>query len=152
MDSANPGIQLNTDILNRCYPNDVDIDTWANNIADSITKYSNKKNLVLIGHSMGGKTACATAHNIGGIADKVWTVVTINSPIKQFSQYYFTGGVDYWSAVWMLPQGGRGVLSGGVLNSIAYYDSSDDGRWVGANSHWLAFVSGESQVSIEWAI
>jgi pimeloyl-ACP methyl ester carboxylesterase len=146
-EAANPGIQLNTGILNRCYPNDVDIDTWAQNVVESIIKYSNKKNLVIIGHSMGGKTALyATAHNIGGIADKVKAVVTINSPVRQFSRYYFVGGVNYWSAVWLLPQG-QGVLSGGVLSSIAYYDSAEDGRWVGANRHWLAFVSGESSPS-----
>ncbi len=144
---ANPGTKLNIGTLNRSYPNDVDIDTWAKNIVDSITKYSNKKNLVLIGHSMGGKAALyATAHNKGGIADKVRTVVTINSPVKNFSQYYFTGGGNYWEAMWMLPQI-QGNLKGGVLDSIAYYDSTEDGRRVGANSHWLSFISGESSPS-----
>jgi pimeloyl-ACP methyl ester carboxylesterase len=148
-EAANPGIKLNIGTLNRCYPNDVDIDTWAKNVVDSITRYFNKDNLILIGHSMGGKTALyATANNIGGIADKVRAVVTINSPIKHFSQYYFTGGVNYWRAAFLLSQS-QGVLSGGVLNSIAYYDSTVDGRKVGTDNHWLAFVSGESSPSSE---
>ncbi len=143
-EAANPGIKIHFNTLNRCYPNDVDIDTWAKNIADSINKYFNKDNLMLIGHSMGGKTALyAAANNTGGIGDRVRAVVTINSPVKYFSQYYFIGGADYWRAALMLPQGG-GVLSGGVLSSIAYYDSTKDGKWVGTNKHWLALVSGES--------
>jgi hypothetical protein len=43
-EAANPGVKLNTGILNRCYPNEVDFDPWANNVVESITKYSNKKN------------------------------------------------------------------------------------------------------------
>ncbi len=146
-ETQNPGIKLTADFLNRCYPNYVDIDTWANNIVDSIDKYTNKKNLILIGHSMGGKTALyATAHNTGGIADKVSAVVTINSPVRAFDGYYFLGGVNYWSSIWML-QENQGVLSPGVLSSIAYYDSAQDGSWVSANSHWLALVSAESYPS-----
>lgn len=138
-EKANPGIKVRFNTLNRCYPNDVDIETWAKNIADSINKYTSKKNLILIGHSMGGKTALfATAHNVGNITDNVPLVVTINSPIKSFNRYYFTGGVDYWRALWLLPE------DQGVINSIAYYDSSEDGKWVGATRRWLAFVSGES--------
>ena len=100
---AHPDTEIQVDTLLRCYPNDVDIQTWANNIADSIDKYlPNKRNLILIGHSMGGKAALyAVANNVGGLADKVAMVVTINSPIKSLQGYYFAGGasvVDYYRA------------------------------------------------------
>ncbi len=136
---TNPGTKITVNTLQRYYPNNVDIDTWANNIADSINKhFSNKKDLILIGHSMGGKAAIhAVAQNIGGLADKVKLVVTINSPIKSLGQYYFTGGVGYWQARWLLPP------DLGVINSTVYYDSSQEASWVGYNKHWLAFISSE---------
>jgi pimeloyl-ACP methyl ester carboxylesterase len=137
-----PDITILTDTLNRSYPNNVDIETWAKNIADSINKrFADKKNLVLIGYSMGGKTALyAVAHNIGNLADKVAMVVTINSPIKSLTNYYFVGGdnaLDYEGVQLVLP-------NQGILESLANYDSSEDGKWVGANKHWLAFISAES--------
>jgi len=139
---AYPDTEIQVDALLRCYPNDVDIKTWADNIADSIDKYlPDKQNLILIGHSMGGKAALyAVANNVGGLADKVAMVVTINSPIKSMQRYYIAGGasvLDYYQAL--------GLLSDrGVISSVAYYDSSEDGRWVGAVKHWLAFISGEA--------
>ncbi len=138
----NPDIHIATDTLNRSYINNVDIDTWANNIANDINKrFAGKSNLVLIGHSMGGKAALyAVAHNIGNIAEKVAMVVTINSPIKKLSSYYFLGGdtnLGYEGAQLLLPDQG-------ILNSLANYDSSADGLWVADNKHWLAFVSAES--------
>jgi pimeloyl-ACP methyl ester carboxylesterase len=137
-----PDIKVQTDMLLRCYPNNVDIETWANNIADTINKhFPGKRNLVLIGHSMGGKTALyAVSHNIGNLADKVAMVVTINSPVKSLMNYYYVGGdtaLDYWGA--------QLVISGqGVLESLVNYDSSQDGQWVSSNKHWLAFISSES--------
>jgi pimeloyl-ACP methyl ester carboxylesterase len=146
-ETAHPGFKLRISTLNRDYPNDADIDKWANNVARDIGKYSHKKNLVLIGHSMGGKTALyMTAHNVGEISDNVLAVVTINSPIRAFNRYYFVGGVNYWQAVWALPQD-NGTLSSGVLSSIASYDSVSDGKVVGTDNHWLAFISGESSPS-----
>ena len=144
-EQSTPGTSIRVDTLQRCYPNDVDIKTWANNIADSIDKhFHNKKNLILIGHSVGGKAALyAVAHNIGDLADKVALVVTINSPIKSLDEYYVTGGgsvLDYCRARWLLSDQG-------VCNSVAYYDSSQDGSWVGSNKHWLAFISGEAAPS-----
>jgi pimeloyl-ACP methyl ester carboxylesterase len=138
---TNPGIEIRTDMLKRCYPGNIDIDTWAHNIADSINKYfANKKNLVLIGHSMGGKTALYTvANNIGSIADKVVAVITINSPIKNMKDYYVTGGAsitDYARAQWF-------ITDMGILDSVINYDSSKDGKWVSENKHWLAFISAE---------
>jgi len=138
---ANPGIEVRANILERCYPNDVDISTWADNVAESINDFmAGKQNLVLIGHSMGGKAALyIAAHNIGGLADKTAMVVTINSPIRSLQQYYFSGGasvLDYYQAL--------GLISDrGVINSIIYYDSTEDAMWVGTNKHWLAFVSAE---------
>jgi len=141
-EQANPDTEVRTDVLLRCYPNDVDIEAWADNIAENIDKYlPDKQNLVLIGHSMGGKAALyAVANDIGGLANKTAMVVTINSPIRSLQQYYFTGGAsleDYYRAV--------GLISDqGVSNSIIYYDSAEDGRWVAAAKHWLAFISAEA--------
>jgi pimeloyl-ACP methyl ester carboxylesterase len=141
-EQANSGIEIQTDTLARCYPNNVDIDTWAKNIAESIDKhFANKKNLVLVGHSMGGKTALyAVAKNIGGLADKVVLVVTINSPVKKMQYYYVPGGgsiIDYARAQWF-------ISDMGILGSVIHYDSSRDGQWVSENRHWLAFISAES--------
>ena len=138
---ANPDTEVRVNILLRCYPNDVDIETWADNIADSVDSYlPDKQNLIFIGHSMGGKSALyAVANDVGGLADRTAMVVTINSPIRSLKQYYFAGGAsisDYSRAV--------GLLSdSGVSDSIVYYDSAEDGRWVAANKHWLAFISAE---------
>jgi pimeloyl-ACP methyl ester carboxylesterase len=140
--SDHQGTNIQTDMINRNYPNNVDIESWAKNIADSINqRFAGKKNLVLIGHSMGGKTALyAVAHNIGNLADKVAMVVTINSPVRSLVNYYYLGGdtaLDFWGAQ---------MLSSdkGVLQSLVNYDSAADGRWVGTHKHWLAFVSSES--------
>jgi len=140
-EQANPGIRIHVDTLNRCYPNDVDIDTWAHNIASSINNYlPGKGDIILIGHSMGGKSAIhAVARNIGNLADRVALVVTINSPIKNMDKYVVTGGgsvINYCRARWLRSDEG-------VCTSVAYYDSSEDGRWVSDNKHWLAFISGE---------
>ena len=139
-DNTDTKIQVN--MLNRCYPNDVDINTWANSIADSIDEhFRNKEPLILVGHSMGGKAALyAVAQNIGNLADKVVMVVTINSPIKRLDNYYITGGgsaADYCQARWLFSDRGG-------CHSAVYYDSSQDGSWVGYNKHWLAFISGEA--------
>jgi pimeloyl-ACP methyl ester carboxylesterase len=138
---AHPGVKVTTSSLLRSYPNNVDIDTWANNIADAINlHFAGKNNLVLVGHSMGGKTALyAVSHNIGNIADKVSMVVTINSPVRSLVNYYFVGGdiaLDYWGAQ-------KIITNKGVLESLVNYDSSQDGKWVAANKHWMAFISAE---------
>ena len=140
-EQENPNTTIRVNTLIRCYPGYVDIQTWANNIADSIEKhFHGKDNLILIAHSMGGKAALyAVTHNIGGLANKVAVVVTINSPIKSLNRYHVPGGgpiLDYC----------RTALLGsdqGICNSIDTYDSSQDGNWVGANKHWLAFISSE---------
>jgi len=140
-EAANPDIDIQADILNRCYPSDVDMRTWANNIAASIGQhFSDKQNLILIGHSAGGKAALyAVANNVGGITEKVAMVVTINTPIKPLGNYYIIGGASvsgYCSARWLL-------ADQGICDSISNYDSSEDGGWVAENKHWLAFVSSE---------
>lgn len=140
---AHPGVEIKVDMLNRCYPSDVDVQTWAANIADAIdTHFAGRGNLILIGHSMGGKSALyAVAHNVGNLADKVAMVVTIDSPIKSLNSYQLVGGgafSDFCRARWLLQS------DGGVCESVGSYDSSEDGKWVGQNKHWLAFIAGEN--------
>lgn len=142
-EQANPGIKVRVATLNRCYPDGVDVDTWAQNIAGSIDRYlPGKGSVILIGHSMGGKSAIhAAANNVGGLAERVALVVTINSPIKSLDKYEVTGGgsmVEFCRAA-------RWFGSGqGVCESVAYHDSSEDGKWVADNKHWLAFTSSEN--------
>ena len=141
-EQANPGIRVRVDTLNRCYVDDVDIDTWAGYIARSVDKYlPGEGNIILVGHSMGGKSALhAVANNVGNLADRVALVVTINSPIKSLDGYEVTGGgsiLSYCRARWLRSDRG-------VCESVTYYDSSEDGRWVSGNKHWLAFVSSEN--------
>lgn len=137
-----PDTEVRINTLNRCYPNDVDIETWAKNIVDTVEKHlPGKENLILIGHSMGGKTALyAVANDIGKLAGKAAMVVTINSPVKSLQNYYFVGGqpsANYWELNWL-------ISSRGAINSLMNYDSSRDGQWVGVNKRWLAFISAES--------
>jgi len=141
-EQANPGIKVNINVMNRCYPNDVDIETWAKNIADSVDKYMpGDGKIIFIGHSMGGKSALyAVAKNIGNLAERTALVVTINSPIKSLDRYAVAGGGSFVTycraALWNTTRG--------ACMSVATYDSSEDGKWVGQNRHWLAFISGEN--------
>ena len=140
---ANPGIEVKVNALNRCYPSDVDVETWAKNIADSIDNhFGGRGNLILVGHSMGGKAALyAVAKDLSNLADRVALVVTINCPIKNMNRYQLVGGgsfTDYCRAGWLLRPGH------GLCVSVGTYDSSEDGKWVAQNRHWLAFISGEN--------
>lgn len=138
----NPGITLELNTLQRCYEGYTDIDSWAKNIAQSIEEhFEGKDNIILVGHSMGGKTALyAVANNILGIADKVSAIVTINSPVKYLGQYYPPGGgppLNYCSTILL-------GSDDGVCSSVINYDSSADGLKVSEEKHWLAFISAES--------
>ncbi|MFC1897830.1 esterase/lipase family protein [Chloroflexota bacterium] len=139
---ANPNATIEVNILSRCYSGYVDINTWANNITDGInTHFGNRDNIILVGHSMGGKAALyAVANNIGNISERVAAIVTINSPVRSLSQYYVPGGGPMFEYC-------RTTLLGsdeGVCTSLAYYDSSQDGAVVSQTKHWLAFISSES--------
>ncbi len=141
-EQANPGTKVQVSTLTRSYPGYVDIGTWATNIADSINNhFPDKDNLILIGHSMGGKAALyAVAHNTGNLAAKVAMVVTINTPVKSLDKYFVAGGgllEQSYRVVW--PRWNEGIY-----NSVSYYDSSQDGYWLGSNKHWLAFISAEA--------
>ncbi len=138
----NPGVSVQLNSLLRSYPNNVDLLTWATNIADAInTHFSGKSDLILVGHSMGGKAALyAVAHNVKGLADKVAAVVTINTPVKALNSYFIAGdgsARDYCRLRWLLSDVG-------VCSSLGDYDSSADGAAVAASKHWLAFISGET--------
>lgn len=139
--TKHPNITLRVNMLSRCYPGYVDIQTWAKNITDDINvQFKGRENIILVGHSMGGKTALyAVANNIGGIAERAAAVVTINSPIRSLSGYYVPGGGPMYEYC-------RTTLLGddkGVCVSLATHDSSSDGAFVSRTKHWLAFVSSE---------
>lgn len=141
-EQANPGIKVKFNILNRCYPNDVDVDTWAVALADSVDRYLPKEgSIVLIGHSMGGKAALyGVAKNVGSLAERTVLVVTINTPVQPLNRYFMSGGASFQD----LCQAAMVVRSDrGVCSSVAAYDSFADGEWVARNRHWLAFVSAE---------
>jgi len=140
-EEANPGVTLKLNTMLRCYPGYVDIETWSNNIVESIDEhFPGKENLILVGHSMGGKAALyAVAEDIGGIADRVAAVVTINSPIKKLAEYYTPGGspvLEYCQTVLL-------GADEGVCSSVLYTDSSGAGEIVSKEKHWLAFISAE---------
>jgi len=137
----NPNIEIRMNALLRCYPGYEDIETWAQNITNDIDEhFGDKKDLIIIGHSMGGKTALyAVAQNINNLADKTTAVITINSPIKSLGGYYIPGGgevIDYCRTVML-------GTDEGICESVALQDSSEDGEWVSENKHWLAFISAE---------
>ncbi|MFC2038378.1 alpha/beta fold hydrolase [Chloroflexota bacterium] len=138
---TNPSSNIKINVLKRCYPGYMDIDTWSRNIVTSINEhFEGKDNLILIGHSMGGKTALYTvANDIGGIAERVAMVVTINSPVKGLNRYFVTGGgsvYNYLQALWQ-------TLDGGISYSVAFHDSSEEGARVAASMPWIAFISSE---------
>ncbi len=139
---TNPGTTIRMNQLARCYPGYLGIDPWSRNVIDSIEEhFGDKENLILVGHSMGGKVALhSVAQNIGNIASKVAAVITINSPIRHLDQYYAPGGgpvLEYY----------RTILLGsdeGAARSVVFRDSVEDGNRVGETKNWLAFISAES--------
>ncbi|HEY32034.1 MAG TPA: putative lipase [Dehalococcoidia bacterium] len=137
----NPDIEIRMNKLIRCYPGYEDIETWAQNITGSIDEhFGDKQDLIIVGHSMGGKAALyAVAQNINNLADKTAAVITINSPIKSLGEYYIPGGgevVDYCRTVML-------GTDEGICESVTLRDSSQDGEWVSQNKHWLAFIAAE---------
>ncbi len=137
----NPETSITINMLQRSYPNTVDVNTWSNNIADAVQKhFSGKENLILVGHSMGGKSALYAAAQNPYLSKITSMVVTINSPVKNLDAYHVTGGgsvVDYLRTT-------RAIDDQGIAESLSNYDSSGDGSQVGKNKHWLALISSES--------
>jgi pimeloyl-ACP methyl ester carboxylesterase len=137
----NPGITIEMNVLARCYPGYLNIETWAENVAESIEKhFGDRDNLIIVGHSMGGKVALyAVAHDLGGLYGKTAAVVTINSPVKNLDRYYVPGGgpMEDYCRTTMLGS------DEGACTSLAYYDSSSDGLLISRTRHWIAFASSE---------
>lgn len=139
---ANPTIAVKIHTLQRSYPNNVDVETWSGNVADAVDRhFTGKSNLILIGHSMGGKAALyGVAHNTHGLGDLTEMVVTINSPVKALDSYHIVGGGSVTEYI----RTSRVISDQGVAASLGSYDSSDDGLQVGTSKHWLALLSSES--------
>jgi hypothetical protein len=87
-EQENPGIKVKVNTMNRCYPNDVDVETWAQNIADSVNRYMPGDGaIIFVGHSMGGKSALrVVANNVGNLTERTALVVTINTPVKSLDR------------------------------------------------------------------
>ncbi len=139
---ANPGLVVKLNVLLRSYPNNVDAKTWAENVAADVkTHFAGKTDLILVGHSMGGKAALyGVAHNSGGLGDLTDLVVTIDTPVKDLNAYHIVGGgtvTDYIRT-------SRVISDDGVATSLGTYDSSEDGLEVGTKKHWLALIASES--------
>lgn len=114
------GVKVSVDSLNRCYPGNEDVEVWAQNIVESIDNHFEAKgNLILIGHSMGGKAALyAVAKNLGGLAHRAAMVITINTPVKSLNRYQVTGGgsfTDYCRAGQLCPPRQWPLRFGGQL-------------------------------------
>ena len=139
-EQENPGIKIKVNTMNRCYPNDVDVETWAQNIADSVNRYMpGDGTIIFVGHSMGGKSALrVVGNNIGNLTERTALVVTINTPVKSLDSYSVAGGGSFATfcraALW----------SRGACMSVATYDSTEEAKWVAEKKHWLAFISGEN--------
>lgn len=136
-----PDIDIIINFLRKDYPNNVGVDKWAGNIGEKIdTHWPNKRNLILVGHSMGGKAALyAVAKNKGGLQHKTLAVVTINSPIRDLFTYgwhdvYYECKAANWLGI---------RFDDGICHSIVYRDTRTEADWVGDNKHWLAFISSE---------
>jgi pimeloyl-ACP methyl ester carboxylesterase len=122
------------------------LDNWADNVVDEIDEWSPNGSIVIIGLSMGGKVALHTVSQARfGIQDKVELVITINSPIKKFQQYYNCFfGYKYpkpllpFMATWVM-----GYEKPDGLSDVIFYDSTSEAEWVASEKSLLTFVSGE---------
>jgi hypothetical protein len=144
----NPGmnIQVNTWIPN--LDNDESVSSWADNIANFVNdSLPDKENLILIGHSMGGKSAIYAVYNNSGLKAKTLSVITINSPIEKMSNYKPITGYNIWENfcdAWLNGQThDTGTGDNGVCASVAHHDSRDEARWIAQEKHLLMFISGE---------
>lgn len=149
-EGSHPGVRVTINWWNPQLSNNVNIGTWAQEIATYINEHlPDKRNLIFICHSMGGKSAIyAVRHNKGGLQDKTLAVITINSPIERLDHFETTGGghliYEWCHSKGLLEQLSGGCEDKGICDSVAHYDSRNDANWVATNKHWLAFISAES--------
>ncbi|MFO8077701.1 MAG: alpha/beta hydrolase [Thermoplasmatota archaeon] len=135
--------------MNSWYPHLPDaesVDVWAENIADEINQWSPTGQIVIIGLSMGGKAAVhAVADDSYGIQEKVETVITINSPIKQFQQYYnsFFGYCYPKPIIPLMATELMGYAKPDGLHDVIFFDSTDEANWIAQEKQLLTFTSGE---------
>jgi pimeloyl-ACP methyl ester carboxylesterase len=148
-EQSHPGMNIEVNTWIPDLDNDESVSSWANNIATFINdNLPNKENIILIGHSMGGKSAIyAVKNNVGGLQAKTLAVVTINSPIEEMDHYVTTGGFSIWEnfcGAWFTLSG-HDTQTGdnGVCTSVAHHDSRDEAIWIAQNKHLLMFISGE---------
>ncbi len=135
--------------MNSWYPHLPDAESvhiWAGNIADEINEWSPTGQIIIIGLSMGGKAALhAVADASYGIQDKVDTVITINSPIKQFQQYYnsFFGYCYPKPIIPLMATELMGYAKPDGSLDVIFVDSTDEANWVAQEKQLLTFTSGE---------
>lgn len=136
-------------ILDFWYPHLSDTESaevWASNIADEIQKWDPSGKIVLIGLSMGGKSAVhLTAHEKYGVQDWIDSVITINTPLKSFNNF-FNAYTGYHYPQIFLPLVGKSLMGyetpDGFID-IVTFDSSEEANWIASEKQLLCFISGE---------
>ena len=127
-------------------PDSESVDTWAGNVADEITEWNPADDIVIVGLSMGGKVAVhLTANERYGVQDRIDSVITINSPLKSFNQFY-NAFFGYSYPTFLLPFMGTAVMNYSTPNGfidVITFDSSSEANWIASEKSLLTFVSGE---------
>lgn len=137
-------------ILDYRYPHLPDtesVDTWAANVAREIDIWDPTGPIVIVGLSMGGKVAIhLTSNEEFGVQDRIDSVITINSPLKSFDQY-FNAFFGYHYPLWLLPFMGKTVLgydtSDGFIDVITL-DSTSEANRIADEKNLLCFISSET--------
>jgi parallel beta-helix repeat protein len=147
--NANTFVEYN--YLNKDYGNNYLAD-WASVIDQNIEDWDTSagarhKNLILVGHSFGGKAIIYAVDHTSQLKDYTKEVVTINSPIKPLLYYYTILGMFTSEAVFITWVGAH-ILGFKMLEAAwdaMTYDSTTDAQNIVSDYkiEWLAFVSGE---------
>lgn len=149
----NSGIVLK--FLNPQLPNDVNLNSWSQNIAISLKDWIEQNlqynpRIVIVGHSMGGKAALyAAAHDDQGIFNYVESIITINSPIKNLGRYKLFTYMWNGLVVSLIAKKYLHSFKTASIIDIRDKDSSIDAKkWViDEKKDWMAFISGENYPS-----
>jgi pimeloyl-ACP methyl ester carboxylesterase len=139
------GLELNH--WNPDLPNSDSLEDWSSNVANAINEWGTHERIVIVGHSFGGKVAIYAVYNdIGGMRDKVDTVITVNSPIRKYEGVYYNAyarSYRYPDFLISLFAKEIGCEKTDSLKDVFISDCTDEANWVANNKRWLSIVSGE---------